>query len=292
MAIVDRQVAGGVERSRRAPRLPRLGVGGYLGLGVLLLLTVVAVLAPAIAPHDPVRPASGASLAAPSGDFWLGTDLYSRDVLSRLIYGARVSIGVGVTVTAVVFVLGAALGLVSAYFGTWLDTVIGRLTDTLMAVPGILLAITIIAVLGSGVVNVVIALSLTYLPEMVRVVRGQALSVRRRTHVRAATALGASHRRIMVGHIAPYVLGPAIVQATFVFAHAMLYESALSFLGLGIQPPNPTWGNIIADALPYISSAPLQIVFPSLVISGAVLAVNLLGDSLRDLIDPEGSVPR
>lgn len=269
-----------------------IGLGGRIGLVYLAVLVLVAVFAGMLAPHSPVDPVADESLAGPSANHWMGTDLYNRDVFSRVLFGARVSMGAGLAVTAIVFVLGFLLGLVAAYFGSWVDATIGRLTDAMMAIPGILLAIAIIAVLGSGMGNVIIALSLTYLPEMIRVVRGQALSIRGRLHVRAATALGASHPRMMLVHIAPYVLGPAVVQATFVFAHAILYESALSFLGLGIQPPSPTWGNLIADGLSYLSSAPMQVVFPCLVVSSAVLAVNLLGDSLRDLVDPEGSVPR
>lgn len=279
--------------AKQAPKVRKfsLGLGGWIGAGILILFFLLALLAPLISPYDPIKPV-GDSLAPPSGEFLMGTDLYNRDVLSRVFFGAQVSMSVGLIVTGVVFVVGVILGLASAYFGSWIDTIIGRITDALMAVPGILLAIAILAVLGGGLSNVVIALSLVYLPEMIRVVRGQALSVKERLYVTSAVALGSGHARIVLRHIAPHVLGPTIVQATFVFAHAILYESALSFLGLGIQPPQATWGNLVADGLPYLSSAPLQVVFPCIVVSIAVLSVNLFGDALRDVIDPEGNVSR
>jgi len=279
--------------ARQTPKTRRfsLGLGGWIGAGILVLFFVVAILAPIMAPYDPVKQI-GDSLAAPGAGHIMGTDLYNRDVFSRVLYGAQVSMSVGLIVTLVAFVVGVVLGLASAYFGSWVDVIIGRVTDALMAVPGILLAIAILAVLGGGLSNVVIALSLVYLPEMIRVVRGQALSVKERLYVTSAVALGSGHGRLILRHIAPHVLGPTIVQATFVFAHALLYESALSFLGLGIQPPQATWGNLVADGLPYLSSAPLQVVFPCIVVSLAVLSVNLFGDALRDVIDPEGNVSR
>lgn len=264
------------------------GVTGWLGAGVLAVIALAAVLAPLVTPFGPVDP-SGGALEAPNGTHWLGTDMYSRDTFTRIVYGARVSLSVGLLVTAVTFVLGMALGLVSGFFGGWLDAVIGRCTDALLALPGILIAISIVAVLGTGVVNVAIALVLVYVPVMLRMVRGSTIAVRQRLHVRSARAAGAGPVRILLRHIAPYVLGPALVQATFVFAHAVLYEASLSFLGLGVQPPTPTWGNMIADGLEHLSANPLQVVIPSLVISLVVLAVNLFGDALRDAIDPEGA---
>lgn len=265
-----------------------LGAGGWFGLAILVIMAVVAIAAPVLAPDDPNAAGAAGRLASPSAQHPLGTDLYARDLLSRIIYGDRVSLTVGLIVTVSALVLGLILGLTAAYAGSWVDALIGRVTDTLMAFPGILLAIAILAALGTGIVRVSIALTVVYLPQMIRVVRGTALAVRQRLHVRSATALGASPVRLMVKHIAPFVMGPATVQATFVFAHAILYEASLSFLGLGIQPPQATWGNLVSDGLIQMSTDPQLVIYPSVAITIAVLAVNLLGDALRDRIDPEG----
>jgi peptide/nickel transport system permease protein len=266
-----------------------LSVSGWISGIVLALVILAAVLAPLIAPYDPVKPVDAGPLTPPSATHLLGTDGFSRDTLSRLIYGAQVSMTVGVATMLIVFALGMILGLTAAYSGRWVDAVIGRTSDAMLAIPGILLAIALLAILGSGVWSIVVALSVVFLPEAIRVVRGTALSVRERLHVRSAAAIGASPPRIIARHIAPFVTGPATVQATFVFAYAILSEAALSFLGVGVQPPAASWGNMIADGLKYLSTAPLQIIIPCVAVTLVVLMANLFSDALRDLIDSNGA---
>lgn len=276
------------QKASRGLRGLNLGFGGTAGAVYLLVVSLVAIFAGLLAPEDPIQPVAAGPLTGPSADHWFGTDNFSRDIFSRILFGARVSMSVGVIVTLTVFVLGFAIGMVAAYFGGWVDQIVGRVTDVVMSIPGILLAITIIAVLGPGLVNLLIAMIVIYLPEMIRVVRGAALSARNKLHVRAAVSIGAPAGVIMLRHIAPFVLGPATVQATFIFAYAVLNEAALSFLGLGVQPPTASWGNMVADGLQHMSSNPIQIIIPSLVITSVVLAANLLGDALRDKVDPAG----
>lgn len=285
--MIDTGILTTVPRPSRR-RMP-LSTGGWIVGGLLLAIAVVAVLAPLIAPYDPSKPTDAGDLQPFSSQHPLGTDSFSRDTLSRLIYGAQVSMTVGLATTALVFVAGFALGVLAAYAGKWGDALIGRLADTLLSIPGILLAITLLAILGPSMTSLIAALALVYLPEMIRVVRGSALSARSRLHVRAAVSLGASPVRVMLRHIAPFVIGPATVQATFVFAYAILSEAALSFLGVGVQPPAASWGNMISDGLKYLSVAPLQIIIPSAAITLVVLLANLLGDALRDVFDPEGA---
>ncbi len=271
---------------RRRVTLP---MSGWISGGFLILVLLVALLAPLLAPESPSKPVDAGQLQPPSVDHLLGTDSFSRDTLSRLIFGAQVSLTVGLATTAIVFLGGFALGLVAAYAGKWVDAIIGRFADTLLSVPGILLAIALLAILGPSMFSIIGALSLVYLPEMIRVVRGSALSARSKLHVRASVSIGASPARVILSHIAPFVIGPATVQATFIFAYAILSEAALSFLGVGVQPPAPSWGNMISDGLKYLSVAPLQIVIPSIAITVVVLLANLLGDALRDVFDPDGA---
>ncbi|MPZ63458.1 MAG: ABC transporter permease subunit [Propionibacteriales bacterium] len=280
-------VAVATGRQRLVAGLRSLGVLPTIGLVVVLLLVVVAVFAPLIAPFDATAPASIDTLAGPSGAHWFGTDMYGRDVLSRVIVGAQVSMVVGFAVTIGSLVIGGLLGLVAGFVGGLVDRILGQLTDVLLAVPGILLAIAIVAMLGSGIRNVCIALTIGQIPLMLRVVRSATLSISQRPMVRAARAIGARPSRVLLRHIAPYVWGTAVVQCTFTFAHAILYEAGLSFLGIGVQPPEPTWGNMVSEARAFIGSQPWNAIFPGLAIVVVVLAINLVGDGLRDLADPE-----
>lgn len=266
----------------------RVSTGGYVGAAILLAVALLAVAITWLSPYDPVHGTGAGSMVGPSTSHLLGTDFYSRDLFTRIAYGGRVSLGVGMLVTIASLVLGVGIGVVSGYFGGAVDAVISRLTDALMAIPGILLAIAIVAALGPGLVNESIALTFVYLPVMLRVARGATLGISRRMHVRSAHAVGASDARVIVRHILPYIIGPIVVQSAFIFAHAVLYEAALSFLGLGVQPPEPSWGNIINEGMSYMFSDPGYVVYPSIAICITVLAVNLLGDALRDMLEVEG----
>ncbi|MFC0527525.1 ABC transporter permease [Phytohabitans kaempferiae] len=273
---------------RRSSVLRQLGWMPITGFVVVAVVIVVAVLAPWIMPHDPLVPTSSERFAGPSAEHWFGTDGYGRDVFSRMLLGSRVSIFVGFVVTSAVLLVGGLLGLVAGYMGGVVDAVIGRIVDVLLAVPGILLAIAIVAFLGPGIQNVCIAISINQLPAMIRVVRGATLSVRKRPFVRAGRAVGMGHTRLLLRHIGPFVLGVAMVQATLGFADAVLYEAALSYLGIGVQLPEPTWGNMISEAQSFLTRQPLNAIFPGLGLTVLLLGVNFVGDGLRDVFDPEG----
>ncbi len=252
----------------------------------LSLLTVVALLAPIIAPYRYDAQDSTAILQPPSIRHPLGTDELGRDVFSRLVYGARVSLTVVVQVELLEVLIGVTLGLLAGYFrGRW-DSLIMRFTDMMFAFPDILLAILIVAILGPGLHNVFIALALTGWPSMARVVRSQVLALREREFVEAARATGLGHGRILWRHILPGLLPTIIVAVTVDSAGIVLAESALSFLGLGAQPPLPSWGRMIDDARQLMRSHPTLLVYPALMLSFTVMALNFLGDGLRDLWDP------
>jgi peptide/nickel transport system permease protein len=262
---------------------------GRLGVGAVLFTVVVGtcLIGPLLWSYDPIEPTGDGSLTGSSAAHPFGTDQYGRDLLARVLEGGRVSLQVGVTVTVLTLLIGGALGLVAGYLMRIPDAIISRLVDTMLSVPGILLAIAVISVLGSGSFNVSIALTMAYVPEMARVVRGATISVRNQPHVRSARAVGSPASRVVLRHIVPFVAGPAIVQATFVLAYAILNESALSFLGIGVRAPDPSWGNIIADGRSFLTQEPFHVIFPGIAISLTVLAVNMIGDGLRDLLAPE-----
>jgi len=272
------------------PQIVRFGRQHPLGavsalLTVLLVLT--AVFAPLLAPYDPEKIIRGARLVRPSGRFLLGTDELGRDVLSRMIYGARISLEVGLISVAVSTTLGAIFGIVSGYFGGTTDLVTQRFMDMVMAFPALVLALAIVSVLGPDIVNVMLAIALVATPATSRVVRGAAMSVRENAFVEAAMATGCSHPRIILRHILPNVMAPIIVVATVSIGTAILTEAALSFLGLGTPPPAPSWGNMInGSSRTYLLLAPWIAIFPGVAITVAVLAFNLLGDALRDILDP------
>jgi ABC-type dipeptide/oligopeptide/nickel transport system permease subunit len=261
---------------------PTVAVAG----AVVTLLFVAALLAPWIAPYHYAQQNLDLRQIPPGPGHWLGTDELGRDLLSRLLYGARVSLTVAVVVEAVELLFGATLGLLAGYFGGRLDSGIMRLTDMMFAFPDILLAILITSILGPSLFNVFLALALVGWPGMVRLVRSQVLRLREEEFVQAARAAGASHGRILLRHLLPNVLGTMVVAATVGMGWVILAEATLSFLGIGVQPPYPSWGSMIKNAWEFRRSNPLMTLWPAITLALAVTAFNFLGDGLRDLLDP------
>ena len=257
-------------------------------IGALLIgLALVAALIGQIGtPYDPIALDFNARLVPPSWEHWLGTDQFGRDVLSRLLSAASISVTVSVLTVALAMAIGVSVGAVSGYFGGWLDRVVMTIVDAFMALPGLLLALALMAAIGQSQWGVILALGLAYSPSVTRVVRGIALSLREKEYVEASRAMGNSDLFTILRHIIPNCIGPLTVLATAFFALAILAESALSFLGLGVPPPYPSWGGMLADARSYFTFAPWLAIFPGLAISIAVLGVNLFGDALRDRFDP------
>jgi peptide/nickel transport system permease protein len=267
-----------------------LGAGGLL---VICLMAVCAAFAPWVAPYDPLTVDYGAMLGAPSREHWLGTDSFGRDVLSRIIYGARTALAIGFIASFLGSTVGAVIGVVSAYFGGKVDLVIQGIMDVLLSFPIIVLAITVVAVLGNNVVlgidvNLIIAIALPMLPRVERVVRASALAIREMPYVDAARTAGYSHTRIIFRHMVPNVVAPYLILLTAFVAQAILAEASLSFLGLGVTEPIPSWGLMLSGAAAdFYQQAPWMIVFPGIAISLGVFAFNLFGDSLRDWLDPK-----
>ena len=248
-----------------------------------LVFLVAAIAAPWIAPHDPTGLNLAVRLSPPGPGHWMGSDELGRDILSRLLYGSRVSLLVGVSVVALSLSVGLIVGALSGYYGGWLDRFFNVIViNTLQAFPGILLAIAVVAFLGQGLTKVILALSLGAWIGYARLVRGQVMAAKERDFVQAARALGAGDARIIVRHILPNVIQPVIVQAAIGMATAVLSEATLSFLGLGIPPPAPSWGSMLSDGRSHLFDAPHLVLFPALAVMGAVLVFNFLGDGLRD----------
>jgi peptide/nickel transport system permease protein len=262
-----------------------------LGLVLLGAFVVAALLAPWLAPYDPYQQAPGEKLTPPSPTHLLGQDQLGCDILSRLLFGARISLRVGVMVVLLAGSIGVLMGLVSGYFGGLVDTMLMRLVDILLAFPGLLLAIALVAVLGPDINNVVLALSALGWVSFARLVRGQVLAIKERDFVLAARTSGQSDLRIMLVHLLPNVLSPVIVQATFGIASVILAESSLSFLGLGAQAGTPSWGAMLSDGKRFLFDAPHMSVFPGAAIMLVVLSLNLVGDGLRDWLDPRMDQP-
>lgn len=256
-----------------------------VGLTLTTLMALVALAAPLIAPFDPVAMQARARFRAPNLTHLFGTDNFGRDVLSRVLYGARISLQVGVLVVVVTGVLGTAIGTTSGYFRR-IDSHVTRVMDAMMAFPAVLLAIGITAALGPSLVNLVIALGIAYTPRTARIARASVLVLREMAYVEAARAAGAGHVRIIIRHILPNSLGSLTVQLTFIFAYAVLAEAVLSFLGMGPAPPTATWGNIVAEGRNFVREAPWISLFPGLAIAITVMGLNLVGDGLRDALDP------
>ena len=259
---------------------------GMIGAAVILLNLLVAGLAPVLATHDPLAINVELQAVPPSAQHWFGTDEYGRDIFSRVIHGSRISLYISVLSVLVSTCLGVMLGALAGYFGGWMDNLIMRVMDAMMSFPAILLAIGILAVLGPNLNNVVLALGLVYTPRFARIVRGSVLSLKEKEFVEASRAMGNGDMYILFRHILPNCTAPLIVQITASLAYAILAESMLGFLGLGAPPPAPSWGNILSDARNFMMDNALMTVFPGLAITMAVLGFNLLGDALRDVLDP------
>jgi peptide/nickel transport system permease protein len=256
------------------------------GLVVIVLFLAVAILAPVIAPYDPTQQSWTSIRKPPSWQHWFGTDESGRDLFSRVIYGARASLLAGVVSVSIALGLGVPIGLLAGYGSRWIDAVIGRMTDAMLACPFLILAIALAAFLGPSLQNAMIAIGITAAPIFVRLTRGQVMAVKVEDYVEAARAVGNPPMRIAVKHILPNILPALIVQATISIAAAIIAEASLSFLGLGQQPPAPSWGSMLNTAQRFLTNAPWMAVWPGLAIFLCVLSFNILGDGLRDALDP------
>lgn len=263
-----------------------LNLMARIGAFAIAFMVLLAIFAPIISPHDPNAQDLSRRMTGPSSQNLLGRDEFGRDILSRIIYGSRISLSVGLLVTSISMTLGVAIGVSVGYFGGWIEELTMRLVDIVLAFPGILLAIMLMAVLGQSLFNVVIALCLTGWAPYARLARGESLSIREREYVLAARALGASGYRIISRHLLPNIMSPIVVKATLGMAGVIVAEAALSFLGLGVRPPTPSWGAMLNSARAYILVTPHLVIFPGVAIMLVVLSLNLLGDGLRDVLDP------
>jgi peptide/nickel transport system permease protein len=275
-----------------APLRPRLGLGfltasPIIAIATICLLAIVAIsiAAPWIAPHDPMLLVPAQRLKPSSAQYWLGTDAFGRDVLSRIIYGGRISLLIGFGATVVSVACGLVIGLFAGFF-RWLDAVLMRIMDGVMAIPAILLAIAVVSLSGASLFTVLIAITIPEIPRVARLVRSVVLSAREEPYVEAAISLGSSLPKIMWRHLLPNTVAPLIVEGTNFCAAAILTEAILSFLGAGISPETPTWGNIMAEGRQYFLVMPSLIFWPGLMLSVAILSVNLIGDAARDALDP------
>ncbi|MBC7145775.1 MAG: ABC transporter permease subunit [Thioclava marina] len=266
--------------------------GAVVGLTVFILVVLAATFAPLLSSFSPDVQYRDVLLAPPMtdsahGHFWLGTDAVGRDMLSRLLFGARYSLFVGVVVVLLALSVGVVLGLLAGWFGGWVDTVIMRVMDVILAFPSLLLALVFVAILGPGLINAMIAIAIVYQPHFARLTRGAVLSERNKDYVMAARVAGAGNMRLMFRTVLPNCLAPLIVQGTLSFSNAILDVAALGFLGLGAQPPTPEWGTMLSEAREFILRAWWVVTFPGLAILITVLAINLMGDGLRDALDPK-----
>jgi len=266
-------------------RLVRRG-GAMFGLAVVAFFVLIALLAPWVAPYDPVATSWSALRQAPSAAHLFGADELGRDVLSRIIWGTRASILAGVVSVSISMALGVPIGMLAGYLGRWVDAIISRITDAVLACPFLILAIALAAFLGPSLTNAMIAIGISATPVFIRLTRAQVLAAKSEDYVEAARALGNPHWRIALRHILPNIVAPLIVQATLAIAAAVIAEASLSFLGLGQQPPAPSWGSMLNTARNYVDQAPWMAIWPGLSIFLLVLSFNLLGDGLRDALDP------
>jgi len=289
-----------VDASASAPLAPRLTLGeqvtkfirkkplGAAGAAVILAMMLVAAFAGTLARYDPYQGDYGLQFARPSAEHWLGTDEFGRDLLTRIMYGARIALFVGFTASFAGCTLGALLGVLSAYWGGTVDLLLERLMDILLAFPQLILALAIASILGPAVQNVVVAITIPIVPRVARVVRATALSVKEHQYVEAVQALGAQRRRVVFRHIVPNIMTPYLIMLTAQLGSAILAEASLSYLGLGTADPTPSWGLMLSGSAPlYAEKAPWMAVFPGVAISLGVFGFNLFGDSLRDALDPK-----
>jgi peptide/nickel transport system permease protein len=272
--------------AQRALRRLRKRRGAMVGLALIVLFVAMALLASWISPHDPLATSWSAVRKAPSAQYWFGTDELGRDVFSRVIWGARASLLAGLVSVGISLAIGVPIGLAAGYLGGWVDMLISRVTDAMLACPFLILAIALAAFLGPSLTNAMIAIGVAATPAFIRLTRGQVLTIKVEDYVEAARAVGNSHLRIALRHIFPNVVAPLIVQATLAIAAAVIAEASLSFLGLGQQPPAPSWGSMLNTAKNYVDNAPWMAIWPGLSIFLLVLSFNLLGDGLRDALDP------
>ena len=274
--------------NERVKRALRGDARAWFGVSVVVLIVLLAVLAPLVSLHDPLRIDLVNQLQGPSLSHWLGTDIQGRDVWARLVYGARVSLSAGIVSQAIALAIGLSMGLIAGYYGGWIDELVMRLADVTLAFPTLLLLIAMAAALQPSLGVVFLTIGIVGWAGMARLVRGQVLVVRQLEFVHASRALGARDTRIVLRHVLPSVVAPVLIAATLGVAAAIMAESALSFLGLGVQPPTPSWGSMIADGrdLNQLRNAPWTSLAPGLAIGSAVLGFNLLGDALRDALDP------
>lgn len=284
---IAKRLVQNAQRIHKDYRQLRRNKTATFGLYFVWFVVAVAALAPIIAPFDPTANAVGPNLAPPSMAHLFGTDPFGRDILSRVIFGARVSVMVGFIAVAEALVAGVIIGLIAGYVGGWIDAVLMRIMDAILAFPVLVLAIVLVSILGVGIVNVMLAVGLRYIPTFARVTRGEVLSVKEQDFVRSSKLVGSSRPRILVGEILPNIVSPIIVTSTVLVAYAILAEAGLSFLGLGVQPPTASWGMMLSRGQTYIRIAPWLALFPGIALVMTVLSINLLGDGLRDIFDPE-----
>jgi len=271
-------------RSLRANR------AALVSLVFVLVLVVIAVIGPYITPYNPIETEMSNALKPPSAEHWFGTDQLGMDIFSRVIAGTRVSLTVGLLAVSIALTTGIVLGAIAGYAGGWVDTIIMRVMDMMLAIPSILLAITLMAALGKGIDKAVIAIGLVSIPEYARIVRGNILSIKENDYIAAAHVVGLSDARIIFRHVLPNALSVIIVRATLGISSAILDTAALGFLGLGVQPPQPEWGDMLGRARGFIFQAPHTLLYPGMAITATVLAFNLLGDGLRDALDPRARI--
>jgi peptide/nickel transport system permease protein len=259
----------------------------WIGLILFLLVVLMALAAPLIAPHDPLKQNIFLKLQAPSETFWFGTDVYGRDILSRIIWGARISLVIGLMAILLAMVVGSFIGIVAGYFGGRIDIVLMQAMDVLLAFPSLILGLIVVAMLGPSVTNLVIAIALTAIPPFARIARAPTIAIKQREFVEAGRSLGYSDKRLMFGHILPNIFPEILVMGSLWLATAIRVEASLAFIGLGVAPPTPTWGGMIREGFETILDSFWLALFPSLAILLVVFALNLLGDGLRDAIDPK-----
>jgi peptide/nickel transport system permease protein len=293
--VADLAIDPPVGRRRARPRtwweplatFARQRTIGFIGGVVIVLMLLVALFAPLVAPYDPLETSFLDQLKPPSGEHLLGTDPFGRDVFTRILYGARTALLVGFVASIVGCSIGAALGLIGAYFGGWTDLLLERVMDVLISFPVIILAVAVVAALGTGTVNVIVAITIPIIPRVARVIRASGLTLRQMQYVEAARCLGVGDFRIVFRHLLPNVVAPFLILLTAFLGQAILSEASLSFLGLGVAEPTPAWGLMLRGAgVQFLEQAPWLALAPGLAISSAVFAFNLLGDSLRDALDP------
>lgn len=283
--------ADGLNKSARSPRQMywnrfKSNKMTIVGAGLVLLLVFIAIFGPLIAPNDPILVNTPERFTSPNSTYWFGTDEFGRDIFSRIIYGGRIAVQIGIVSVVVAFLGGIVLGLVSGYYGGLVDTVLSRILEIWMSFPDILFVIAVVAILGPSLNTVILSLGFLSIPAYARIVRGSVLSARQEVYVEAARSVGVGSGRIMMRHILPNVVAPLIILSSMRFGGALLTGAGLSFIGLGAQPPSPEWGAILATGRMYMYQAPWITIFPGMAIAVFVLGVNMLGDGLRDVLDP------